>query len=689
MRAETSATASVFEDDVVEDLAGGSAETDDPVEQEIDVYITNSLTPWLSLVQFPLRPQSRHNSYGSAPAASSDSRSGSGLKWGCEDGGRILDVQYKAEFRKLELTLEPPKGRYQDDTSVWVEHKPLLTSTAVPLVTNYAIGILRKGATSAGIATNDMLHLTPLDAILQMRPSMAHIDREDAEREKDKIPTGEPEEEETKDAQPVTVIKRKGKQNERQLALQELKREDSVKAAILTMFDQTAAENTPIFERLVCTTTTQIPWNITKIQYLDFMASLPPLDDYIVAERKLLAKKMLSLRDLRVMSPVFQLATLLNTGGIVKFATVKELCTAYRNETQLFKILKQVACLMHGCWTLKSTTVCKTPSYILLRDYILLRLLKDKCIVISEIVSALQVPEQLRDTLKSIVSHMCVLQKGGIWNLKTEDPVFAALHPELVSEYQIYWSELEHNLEAKTQCLTQYFMEEEATTERERPTTELVGIRSTQPSSLGDVQLYLSPADSKILEPYRPALTEFLTELFGAHGVCNMTFIKSQLKRAVSDNTRGNKLFGFKMSEEMLRAVLRSLCINIHSCYVLAHVSDPAIEQYRSIVLQMFKQAPTLKKPDVRTAITSHCGPINNPLLLCVMESLSFSKGGTWCFKPGEPQTQPRAHLQPQPRAPGVPPQPGMPPPALPPQQQQPQQTHPTPPPPTQPPRRP
>ena len=44
--------------------------------------------------------------------------------------------------------------------------KRTLRSTRLPAATNYAIGAMREGA----------LHLTPLQAVLHMRPSFKHID---------------------------------------------------------------------------------------------------------------------------------------------------------------------------------------------------------------------------------------------------------------------------------------------------------------------------------------------------------------------------------------------------------------------------------------------------------------------------------------------------------------------------------
>ena len=47
----------------------------------------------------------------------------------------------------------------------------VLRSEKVPPKTHYAIGVLRGGD----------LHLTPLKGVLQMRPSFAHIDENDAD----------------------------------------------------------------------------------------------------------------------------------------------------------------------------------------------------------------------------------------------------------------------------------------------------------------------------------------------------------------------------------------------------------------------------------------------------------------------------------------------------------------------------
>lgn len=117
---ETLPYASGNADVIMEEVA---EEDDDPVVQEIDVFITNNLSRMLCLLQFPLRPATRNL-----------------------DLSNVSEARFKSLKMgpRLEMDCAIPQGETYDTESEWQIPSITLKSDSVPLRTNYAIGVLRE-----------------------------------------------------------------------------------------------------------------------------------------------------------------------------------------------------------------------------------------------------------------------------------------------------------------------------------------------------------------------------------------------------------------------------------------------------------------------------------------------------------------------------------------------------------------
>lgn len=97
------------------------------------------------MVQFPLRP-----SYRPMPNAPRAAR--------IKPNNNLLQLDYEVDQRS---------EHFDKDAEDYLKQKYLrLHSSSVPALTNYTVGVFRQG----------QLHLTPVTSVLQMRPSLAHID---------------------------------------------------------------------------------------------------------------------------------------------------------------------------------------------------------------------------------------------------------------------------------------------------------------------------------------------------------------------------------------------------------------------------------------------------------------------------------------------------------------------------------
>ncbi|KAF0690512.1 Aste57867_18102 [Aphanomyces stellatus] len=125
---------------------------DDPVVREIPVHLADILKGHIHVVQFPLRPVYR--------------------------GMTNKPVHAKYKPVNSMLTLDYPVNmdeHYNKEDDQQMPARLQLQSSAVAPVSNYAVGVFRDG----------QLHLTPVSSILQMRPSMAHLDEEDDDMDVD------------------------------------------------------------------------------------------------------------------------------------------------------------------------------------------------------------------------------------------------------------------------------------------------------------------------------------------------------------------------------------------------------------------------------------------------------------------------------------------------------------------------
>ncbi|CAI5740706.1 unnamed protein product [Peronospora destructor] len=127
---------------------------EDPVVREIPVHLTNEACRNLFMVQFPLRPTYR-------PLPEPPRRA------------RVKPIN---QMMQLDFAVDQRSGHFDPDAEDYLKQTHLrMQSAHVPALTNYVVGVFRQG----------QLHLTRLSSVVQMRPSLSHIDDAVNEDEKD------------------------------------------------------------------------------------------------------------------------------------------------------------------------------------------------------------------------------------------------------------------------------------------------------------------------------------------------------------------------------------------------------------------------------------------------------------------------------------------------------------------------
>ncbi|KAL3658315.1 hypothetical protein V7S43_016702 [Phytophthora oleae] len=106
------------------------------------------------MVQFPLRP-----TYRPMP-----------------EPPRRARIKPNNQLMQLDFAVDQRSEHFDQDAEDYLKQKYLrLQSSSVPALSNYAVGVFRQG----------QLHLTPLSSVMQMRPSLSHIDDAVNEEEED------------------------------------------------------------------------------------------------------------------------------------------------------------------------------------------------------------------------------------------------------------------------------------------------------------------------------------------------------------------------------------------------------------------------------------------------------------------------------------------------------------------------
>ncbi|XP_059099370.1 DNA-directed RNA polymerase III subunit RPC5-like isoform X2 [Tigriopus californicus] len=205
------------------------ADEEDPIIHEIPVFLAKSLAQQLYLFQYPVRPA--HMSYDTTTVLDSKVRPQQKqveLAMALDSKGTNYD---ESKGEQIAMNVDGTMGTREAEELVFpsgVMDKQLLASAkAVPNASRYAVGILG----------GNELHITPLEAVLQLRPNLGYLDKSDKTAKAEGRTLDDPDDpqddkEEEVEAKPVTVRFAKSgtdyakKQREKSFAFQQKKSEE-------------------------------------------------------------------------------------------------------------------------------------------------------------------------------------------------------------------------------------------------------------------------------------------------------------------------------------------------------------------------------------------------------------------------------------------------------------------------------
>ncbi|CAI9110734.1 OLC1v1010808C1 [Oldenlandia corymbosa var. corymbosa] len=581
-------------------------EGEDEVVREIDVYLNPSIDPntKLFVLQYPLRPLWR--------------------PYELDDRCSEVRVNPKSADIEVDLAVDPSTN-YDADTKVEITKQTLASSWKAPIVAGYAVGVL----------VGDRLHLNPVHAVVQLRPSMKHYEPDSSKR-RSSHNEDEAVEEEMKSEKQTGTVKKQGKAP----ALLNMANEDTEENWIpLTYHGAKSDVSARYMRKMVERNESPLKFLMSRQDYLNTIC--PGTSN----ENK--RSKSPSRRDLCSLPLEERLKTwLLKEPQIHRFAALKHLASGAPPE-DILEVLQEHARLVLGLWVPKSRLVYgeDTGIDVLARDYVLSLFSKTPVVKNSQLPQA----PKLNKTMKEVLSVLAIERTSlKDWKFRVSpDMEFVKLYPKIASEQGQRW---EHTEKQTAEILFRdknksAFKSSSTSIATNNSTTSKNLIKPLSQSSNDQMALR-----KPMSEETRKALPKALQKLFQAQKVCSLQQIRMGLRQmAVSENSRpkGGSARELKAAAECvdapieeLESIIKQVAINIHGVYVSKSSSDyPQYDDLRNVVIHLFlaDRNAKLKKGVVKEAVKQKLDrDMTDNEFQKVIQELCVSQNSAWVLKSGD-----------------------------------------------------
>ncbi|KAM8962179.1 DNA-directed RNA polymerase III subunit RPC5 isoform 2-T2 [Pelodytes ibericus] len=428
-------------------------EDDDPIIQELDVFLAKSLAEKLYLFQYPVRPSSM--TYDVVPHLSA----------------RIKPKQQKVEVDLAINTVSPNYCRSKgeqialnvdgtggDDTNTYssklMDKQTFSSKQAANNTSRYAAAIYRKGE----------IHMTPLHGILQMRPSFSYLDKADSkykEREAANEAGDSSQDEGEEDVKQVTVrFSRPESEQARQRRVQsyEFLQKKQAEESWVHLHYYNIKDSRTELERqyLLCqnaSTADNLELMKSPSEYLEML--MPPNVEE-EQEKPVSPSNVLSMAQLRTLPLGDQIKILMKNVKVIPFANLMGLMAAGTESITVLRCIQQVALLVQGNWVVKSDVVYPKESSsphsgvsaeVLCRgrDFVMWKFTQDRWVLRKDVAT---VTKLCQEDVKDFLDHMAVPRINRGWEFMLPyDEDFVKKHPDVVQRQTMLWKGIQSKLE--------------------------------------------------------------------------------------------------------------------------------------------------------------------------------------------------------------------------------------------------
>ncbi|KAG6549694.1 hypothetical protein Mapa_008674 [Marchantia paleacea] len=636
----------------------------DRVVREIEVFVSRSVDPETQfyLLQYPLRPAWRPY----------------GLEEQCQEV-RVKAVQKKLE---LDLAIDTDSENYDQDAADHLKiTKQTLSSSKVALTTSYAIGVLQ----------GNKLHLNPLQAVVQLRPSMKYLDEGDAQKKKQAAASNGDGDEEMADAEATEaapeLVALQVNVRRRETEWQEENRLHS--HAYLKQLDDAEpwiplephGVDSPVTDgvrsKMIASATTQIPF---KLGPADYIKKLVPgqgtVNPYQLLSGDGRGSAGFSRSFLNTLPLEKRFHLLLSKGRVhvLPFERLMKLAPDDCTEQEVLNVLQEKAVLVQGCWVAASSLRYSKPVTIV-RDYLLCLFTKNRVVQHSQLEELRISKEILREILLSFA-----IQRGvtASWEFQeSTDRSFIKRHQTVVKEQAQRWAEVENHLRETVMSLELTSSRAAGKTTVDLSAVREVAVAKTKLHIGGLTKPFPAPEKTKgvhfnlsgdgsgvskqipgetaghtsLSEATLAALPGALLKIFAKHSVCRLQFICQSLRGmaivaadsskdsvAVEEAKAAAQAASAPMPE--LEAAVSKVASNIGGVYFLTSLGSKALDPFRNVVIALLRAkgpGSGLRKTDIMEASKIALKTdVPQAVYQKVLKELCYTKGGAWVLKPGD-----------------------------------------------------
>ncbi|KAI8563329.1 hypothetical protein RHMOL_Rhmol03G0103800 [Rhododendron molle] len=524
---------------------------DDRVVREIDLYV----------LQFPLRPCWRPYEL--------DER--------CEEV-RIKPSRADVE---VDLSTDVDSKNYDTDADPRVRMtKQTLSSSMKPTrATSYAVGVLIR----------NKLHINPIRAVVQLRPSMEHLKSDGSKKNsvtcnEATIKMEDPKDE--KSAGPSKKVnKLPGTMN------------DDLQESWMTLKYHSSKSDYSIRYLRKMEVEESAPIQFSMSPY-DYVSSLCPgaFNDNMKSQGP-------STRFLRSLPLEERFKIWFREGPPAnRLRTLKKHLAPDDSIEDVLGVLQKLAHLVQGLWIPKTPLLLEGGVECLARDYFLLLFSKNPVISYEQVKAVGSRGQPLKDVIKGVLSILAV-ERPDLhgWKFKelpdvsseneSSDEMFMKLYSDVVKEQEKAWERAEKPLTDSIFVGGRGGLKNSSKPDTaNRAGTSKVQSKGAARSSNGAVSR--TPMSNET----REALPKVLQKLFQTHSVCSFQLICQRLREmAISESTRPKGVarevkaaaIALDAPQEELLDLIGQFAINIHGVYVSKSSIDPQYDPLRKIVIDL------------------------------------------------------------------------------------------------------
>ncbi|KAF7660340.1 hypothetical protein LDENG_00283610 [Lucifuga dentata] len=449
-------------------ISMASGDDDDPIIEEIDVYLTKGLADKLYLFQYPVRPSTMNYDDVNHLTAKIKPKQ---QRVELEMAVNTVSPNYcRSKGEQIALNVD---GTSYDETNTYssklMDKQTFSSIQATTNTSRYAAAVFRKGE----------LHITPLTGILQMRPSFTYLDKADSKtREREAANEGgdSSQDEAEDEAKAITVrFARPESEQARQRRIQSyefLQKKQAEEPWVHLHYhgvkdSHSEHEKQYLFCQAVDTSENSELVKTPK-EYLAML--MPPL-----AEEKVVKpvgpSNVLSMAQLRTLPLGEQVKTLMKNVKVMPFANLMGLLASGTDATSVLRCIQQVALLVQGNWVVKSDVLypkntCSphsgVPAEVLCRgrDFVMWRFTLERSVMRKEITAIIKLPPE---DVKEFLEHVAVPRINRGWEfLLPTDVDFIKKHPDVAHRQHMLWLGIQSKLEKVFNFSKEDFMSKNA-----------------------------------------------------------------------------------------------------------------------------------------------------------------------------------------------------------------------------------